>query len=315
MRSANFVEETTTSIAGTGGNGAVTLTAVTGRPRFSTVFGTQATDIRYVIEDTTNGKFEVGIGSVASNVLTRTRPQVTWDGTTYDDSTPAAYAFGSAPASGNIKVRMAATAESQAPTFPGNNVTVLSGDNLQQYPASSIMKTNSNGSSAIMPANVEHYWLYKLEKAGLLVGMTVPVWTGAATGLLKTSLYSLGSSGLAEQKIVDFNVVDASTSGDKADTATGTWSPAGPKWMTPGWYVIGGICNVDLTLWGLSPTSAMAGSSPYGRVNGYGDSNLITVPGKSYATGMPAVPNFSGAVLQSGHQIIGAILFGLKVTA
>ena len=71
MRSADYVEETTTSIAGTSGDGAVTLTAVTSKPRLSTVFGTQATTIRYVIEDTSSKKFEQGLGSVSSNVLTR----------------------------------------------------------------------------------------------------------------------------------------------------------------------------------------------------------------------------------------------------
>ena len=38
MRAANYVEETTTSIAGTSGDGAVTLTQITSTPRFSTVF-------------------------------------------------------------------------------------------------------------------------------------------------------------------------------------------------------------------------------------------------------------------------------------
>ena len=107
MRAANFIEETTTSIAGTNGDGAVTLSQITSRPRFSTVLGTQNTTVRYVIEDTVIFKYESGIGHVSSNVLTRTKPQVTWDGTTYTDVGTTALQFGSSPTSGNIRVRMA----------------------------------------------------------------------------------------------------------------------------------------------------------------------------------------------------------------
>ena len=80
MRSMDYVEMTTTSIAGTLGDGAVTCTAITNTPTFTLAFGAGAATVMYVIEDVVNKKFEKGIGSVAGNVLTRTKPQLTWSG-------------------------------------------------------------------------------------------------------------------------------------------------------------------------------------------------------------------------------------------
>jgi len=315
MRSANFVEETTTSIAGTAGNGAITLTGIASVPRFSTVFGTQATTIRYVIEDTVGKRFETGIGSVAANVLTRTRPQVTWDGTTYDDSTPAPIAFGSTPASGNVKVRLSATAESQGVVMPGSNTVVAGGEPFwQTTPITQHIRTNTNGNSAPAAANTEYYWLYQLTKTGLLDRVGLSVGVAGVGALVKTALYSLGPNGLAGRKIVDFNIIDCSTTGGKTDSATSTWSTAGPVWLTPGWYAIGMIASVGFSVWGASPAGAVISSTPYGRATGYGDSSLVRISGKSYDTGLPAEPSYAGAALVSAHESISGAWIGLGVT-
>lgn len=318
MRSGNFVEETTTSIAGTNGNGAVTMTAVTGKPRFSTVLGSQATTVRYVIERVTDGAFEVGIGSVSSNVLTRTRPQITWDGTsTYDDSTPSPIAFGSTPTSGDVLIRMAATAEAMAPVIPGFNQTVTSGldSTWREYPiANHARQSNGGTTSDALTANREYYGCYRLDTAGLLTGIQYDVTGAVASSNIKVALYPCASNGLPGQKIVDFVTTATATTGVKTDTATGSWSPAGPVWLTPGWYYIGYITNGAITLRGLDFRTYGTSRTPIGWTGGYGDGNMIYIAG-NYTTGLPALPNLSGGTVQSPVNPQSLNWFGLKVTA
>ena len=308
MRSANYVEETTTSIAGTSGDGAITLTAVTNVPRFSTVFGTQATTLRYVIEDTVNKKFETGIGSVASNVLTRTKPQVTWDGTTYDDSTPAALQFGATPTSGNIKIRLSATAESQGIYVPPVQTTIAGASDWQDYQISAHYNAANSFGSQTIAANTEYYVLYRLEKGGTLTGKRINITSG--TGNIKQALYSLGSNGLPNAKIVEFTALNVASTGNKTDTATGSWSPAGEVRLVPGWYAVGIIADavIGVTITNGSNTV----QTPFGRVNTYGDASTVTASG-SYATGLPATPTPTAMPANSG--IGSGILTGLKVIA
>lgn len=300
MRSANYVEETTTSIAGTSGDGAITLTAITNTPRFSTVFGTQATTIRYVIEDTVNKKFETGVGSVASNVLTRTRPQVTWDGTTYDDSTPAALQFGSSPASGNVKIRMGATAESQGPTIAGTNNSIGA---PAGYEYSGDLITNNNGASHTINTNREVYVPYLLPMSGLLTGFEFIVATAQAATNCKTALYSCGSGGLPSVKIVDFNVISLATTGSKTDTTTGTWSTGAPVFLTAGWYFVGFISDASTAQITGFGTNQRVQRNPLGRSDGYGYGASVWAAG-SYATGLPTTPtptNLNGAASSQGY--------------
>lgn len=314
MRAANFVEETTTSIAGTGGNGAVTLTAVTGRPRFSTVFGTQATTIRYVIEDTTSGKFETGVGVVSANVLTRTRPQVTWDGTTYDDSTPSPLDFGASPSSGNIKIRISQTAETQSPVLPGSNQLISGDSNWRDYPVSNAIRWSSSGGGGdALTANREYYTAYFLNCHGLLQGVQFEVITASASSSLKISLHPINHEGIPGQKIVDFTAVGVATTGIKTDTGSGAWSPAGPIWLTPGYYAIGFISNGSPVLRGNS-SDQLCMRTPFGRHGGYGHGNTIFVAG-SYATGIPSLPNLAGGSMVSASNNLSVPWFGLKVIA
>ena len=300
MRSANYVEETTTSIAGTSGDGAITLTAVTNVPRFSTVFGTQATTLRYVIEDTVNKKFETGIGSVASNVLTRTKPQVTWDGTTYDDSTPAALQFGATPTSGNIKIRMSATAESQYPALTGTNSTI-GAPNGYEYSGEFI--TNNNGANHGVTADREVYLPYLLPISGLLNGVAFNVATLQAGKNCKTALYSVGTNGLPSAKIVDFNVTSLATTGFKTDTTTGTWSTGAPVYLTAGWYFIGFISDASTAnITGFGANQRVQ-RNPLGRSDGYGYAASTWAAG-NYTTGLPstaAPTNLTGATGGLGY--------------
>lgn len=312
MRSANYVEETTTSIAGTSGDGAITLTAVTNVPRFSTVFGTQATTIRYVIEDTVNKKFETGVGSVASNVLTRTRPQVTWDGSTLDDSAPSALQFGSSPTSGNIKVRLSATAESQAANIPGRQTTITGDTTWRDYPMSAACGQTNSGATNALTADREYYSVYKLETAGLLSGIQFDCTAGVASSNMKMALYACGSDGLPGEKIVDFTTTSTVSTAVKTDTATGSWTPAGPVWLTPGWYYIGFINSHAASIRGFAGTSSAAKPTPIGRHSSYGYGETVYVAG-SYATGLPATP--APTTMISASNTLSSPWFGLKVVA
>lgn len=314
MRAANFIEETTTSIAGTNGDGAVTLAQLTGRPSFSSAFGTQNTTVRYVIEDTVNNKYETGVGYVSSNVLTRTLPQITWDGTTWDDSTPSPIAFGSSPTSGNIRIRMSALAETSAPALPGHNSVVAGDSNWRDYPISNGAFWSNNGAGFTLTADRENYTVYRLDIGGLLTGAQFEVTTQVASTNLKWALYSCGSNGMPDAKIVDFVTTSTASTGIKTDTATGSWSPAGPVKLTPGWYYVGYINSGAPALRGQATTSSGGqGRTPIGRQGGYGHGNTVYVAG-NYTTGLPATANLSGGTMISGSSNGSLIWFGLKVT-
>jgi hypothetical protein len=309
MRSANYVEETTTSIAGTSGDGAITLTAITNTPRFSTVFGTQATTFRYVIEDTVNKKFETGIGSVSSNVLTRTRPMVTWDGSTYDDSTPSPLQFGSSPSSGDIKIRMSATAETQGAIRPKYQSLVAGDSTWDSYPISPTIDNQHTTYTGSLVANVEYYSMYKVEVAGLLTARRFNVGTTGA-GSIKAALYPMDYLGLPGDKIVDFVTTSVSTSGVKTDSATGSWSPSTGIYLTPGYYFIGQISDVAPSLTRGRPTLLPS----LNKKGVYGWSDTISKAG-SYATGLPAVPSLSGGTLVEPGVTTNPVFFwlGLRI--
>jgi hypothetical protein len=312
MRSANYVEETTTSIAGAGGIGEVTLTAIASIPRFSTVFGTQATTIRYVIEDTVGKKMETGIGSVASNVLTRTRPQTTWDGTTYDETAPSAVAFGASPTAGNIKIRLAATAEAQGCVLPGVNSTIAGDAAWQDYPITNSVGWDNNGSTGTLTANTEYYTCYQQLSAGLLDGLQFEVRT-AVSGSMKLALYSVAHTGLPGSKILDFNILSVASTGFKTDAATGTWSPAGGFLMPSGWYYIGFISDVACGIrgFGSQGSNSLKSRTPLGRHGAYGWGNTVTVGG-SYASGLPSNPAPTTMIL--ANTFLSVPWIGLRTT-
>lgn len=311
MRSADFVEMTTTSIAASGA-GAVTCTQIANTPTFTIALGSAAATIRYVIEDTVNKKWEVGIGSVAANVLTRTRPQVTWDGTTLDDSTPTALTFTGSPTSGDIKIRLAPTAESSPASMPALQ-TVITGDSTWgSYPWSRIEYQGGNGATLTLTADRECYLAYHLPHAGLLTGAQFKVDTAVASSNLKWALYAIGYDGMPGQKIVDFVTTATTTTGVKTDTATGSWTPAQPVWLTPGWYSIGFISGHAIGI-ACGGSDSIIQMSPWGRKDAYGYPSYIYVAG-SYSTGLPAIPSLgSGSSNSQGTKRLPWI--GLRVVA
>ena len=314
MRSANFVEETTTIIGGTNGDGAITLSAIANIPRFSTVFGSQATTIRYVIEDTVNKKFETGVGVVSANILTRTKPQITWDGSVWNDRSPSPLQFGSTPTLGNIRVRLSATAESQNATIPGFNRTVNANDNTwRDYHVNGALIWNGNGSgNEPLTADRVFYTCRKVEVAGKLDGIAVPISVASAGSSIKIALYSTGVNGLPANRIVTFNNIDASTTGVKIDNETTTWSTGGSVWLTPGWYYLAYVTNgVPAISSNSAPQLGLIGPTPLGRSNAYGWAWTVYESG-SYTSGLPDSPNPS--VMIAAQSILSGPWIGLRIT-
>lgn len=317
MRAANFIQETTTSIAGTLGDGAVTLTAISLKPRISSALGTAKRWVRYVIEKPSTGQCEQGLGTVTSNVLTRTRPQTTWTGSAWADGSGGAVTalqFGSTPTAGDVIVRLAATAEGQAAVMHARQSTVAADSTWRDYPISSVNIFHSNGTQGTMAADTEYYHAIKVEAAGLLNGVQFNVTASAGTGM-KCALYDLGYDGLPGEKIVSFTGFATTSTGVKTDTATGSWSPALPVWLVPGWYVVGFISDGAVGIAGASG-NGVCGQSPFGRKNGYGYSSTLSIGSKSYSTGLPSSPSMSGATtLDPGGNALAAPWIGLKVVA
>lgn len=316
MRSADYVVETTTSIAGTLGNGAITLAAVTSRPRVSSVL-TATTTARYVIEDTINKKMEIGIGDFVSNVLTRSKVLATWDGTTYvNTGTVSPLQFGSTPTSGNVLIRLAATAEAMGAVMDGRNTTVTGDSNWRDYPFSShYQSTGGPGVGSNMVAGNEYYSCYKLENSGILSGFQLQVTTAVAASNLKLALFDFGSNGLPNRKIVDFVSQTPVTTGIKTDTAIVSWTPSNSIFLTNTWYAIGSIADSAIALGGCSIGTNTVGATPFGRKNAYGYGNTVYVAG-NFTTGLPVIANLTGGSMADPATAthLSAPFFGLKIT-
>lgn len=313
MLAADFIEETTTSIAGTSGNGAVTMTAITNIPRFQTAFGTGKRWIRYVIEDTVNNKFEQGLGYVTAGVLTRNRPQVTWDGTTWNDKAPAPLAFGSTPTSGDIRIRLAPTVEATAPTIHALQSSVSGDATWRDYRFSGHLNgTMAAAVGSTLVADRLYSTAYRLDNPGLLSGIRCEVTTAVAASGLKWALSDIGSDGLPGAKIMDGNVIDTSTTGVKTDSTVATWTPANGVWLPPGWYALTIIANTAIA---ISTCNSKGSQTPFGLSSlAYGNGEMIYAAG-SYASGIPAdlSSTMAGGTLHPKNSNASYQLLGLKV--
>lgn len=295
MSIADFVEETTTSIAGTNGDGAVTLTQLTSRPRFSSVFGTGTRLVKYVIEDTVSPKFETGLGTVASNVLTRTLVQATWDGTTWDDTQPVAIQFGSTPASGNVRIRMAATSSSFLPAPPvirEGTASARYATASNAYQPSAHLPHKTGGVSLTPATSTEYYSLYYNLSPGRLVGAAIDVMTAVAGSGIKIGLYEVGTNALPGPCITQFNAISCAATGFTADETAGTWTVnAGPLRPGIGWFYIGAM--VSSAGIGIRSTNTQNAGvdvmfSLLGQRDGYGVLWQVTKTAENtYTTGLP----------------------------
>ncbi len=309
MLEADFVEETTTSIASSGA-GAITLTAITNKMRISTAFGTAAVNVPYFVYQVSTGKWERGMGNAASNVLTRTKPTATWDGSTYNTLAPSALTFTGSPTAGDILIRLAASSNFRGFSVPARQTTVAGDANWRDYPIGGDIQFGTNGASNTLTAAREYYMPYLLNTSGLLSGIQFEVMTLIAASNIKMALYNCGSDGLPGSKILDF--VTTATTGIKTDTASASWSPAGKRYLVPGWYYVGFLPSHAIAIRGSTSDDGHKSVNPLGRADGYGYAGTVYIAG-TYATGLPATPSLGSGTLSSIGATPGKPWFGLKV--
>ena len=314
MLSADYIVETTTSIAGTSGDGAVTLSAVTNRPRFSSALSSAKRAVRYVIEETVAKKFEQGLGSVSGNVLTRSRPQVTWDGTTWSDKAPSPLQFGAAPASGNVLIRMSPVVEAMAPTIPARNTTLAGDASWRDYRLSNHLDGMLQAvASNPLVADRVYCTCYRNDGAGLLTGLQLEVTSAVAASNIKWAIADVGPDGLPGNKLMDGNVIASATTGFKTDTAVGTWTPANGLWMPPGWYY---LCILPSHAISIRTANQRGSQTPLGLSSqSYGQGDMMYFSG-SYASGIPADLSSAaaGGTMHPKNSTASTQWIGLKVT-
>jgi len=318
MSSLDYVEMTTTSIAGTSGDGAVTMTAISGLPTFTNAFGSSNRLIEYIIEDVVALKFERGVGTVSSNVLTRTTPIVTWNGTTYTSQAATAIQFGATPTSGNVRIRIGPTA-----------ATALRGPTAQrQSTASSRYASASHHylwSAGIDGANAgsagtgsatatEYYEVFYNDIPGRLVGFGAVVSTSQAASNMKLGLYEVGTDGLPGPCITRSNSLATTATGLVVDETTGTWGTnTGPLNVGIGWYYIGRMfdtASVALTRFPVQNIGYVIQRPPLGAIDSYGWGLAVQKTAENaFATGLPSgTPTGSYTILSRSSSVGGSVL-------
>lgn len=318
MRAVNFVQQAASSIAGTNGDGAVTMEAITGSPTFAQA---GARSLRYVMEQKSTGTMESGLGSITAGVLTRAKPQVTWDGTTFKDGSGGVAVtplqFGSAPAAGDVVIRSAPTAEDRAPVLHARSSVVIGGEPWREYPISAHLHQANGGAAVSLVAGIQYYAVYRVETAGLLTGVQFEVMGAAVNpSNVRLGLYEIGVNGMPGSLLATFNPANTSTTGIKTDTAVNTWAPAGGVYLTPGWVVIGVLADAAVQLRCGAGNLITQAPSPYGKTGAYGQGYVLSVS-QPYSSGLQAAfPNAGQTWPGNGSaNNLNNIWIGLKVAA
>ena len=244
----NGVYETTT----TSGTGTVTLSAVTGRPRFSSVAAVGDL-VPYAMKD--GNDWEWGMGTVsATNTLARSVILATYVSGTYDNTSPTAITL----SGGTVDVYLAPVAEAISPGMPV--VSSAYGRKGVFSPAWSTYPSTTLGVTAdriyLMPFKVDSAY----DINGFYVRMTV---SGAASTKARIGLYRMKSDGQPGSLVCGTADIDTSV-------AAAVLSPAVTQVrVNPGWYYIAIVCSGTPTFVAY-PSNAYC-VSPLGLSNGAAD--------------------------------------------
>lgn len=225
---ANFVGGTST----TGGTGALTLAAADGFALPSAAFLDGST-VEYAINQYTDNTYatllraESGFGVVSANVLTRSAPRATWDGTTYSQSTAAALNFGTT----NIRVSVTPLAEGGPTAYPARaNFSDVYGSGPDGFCTGANFVNTFDFSAATLAANMLYMTPVRIEAGFPIKSLGVNVTTAAAGKLMSVCIAAVDPvTGLLGAVLLAANNLSVAATGIVSATVPG-------RILAPGWY-------------------------------------------------------------------------------
>lgn len=254
------IKETTA----TTGTGTLTLSAVSGFPRFANEFA-NGVSVYYSLLTSSGQPLECGIGTVgAGNTLSRDRILATFSGGTYNDLTPSAVSL-----TGTTTVICAGLASSAPLAIPNINAVITTGGATpQRLVMDTRINTNSASSAGLtMIANTLYLVPFFLAVDCIAAGIALRIGTGASGKSIIAGLYQL-----------DYRGYPAKVLGQTASTAAATsgvnWSASftgGGVKLVPGWYVIGIVSD------GAPAIGALTGIAMFNAFGVANAQNIITV--------------------------------------
>lgn len=215
----------------TGGTGNLTLTAAGGLALPSAAMVADSTIEYSIVEYTdstlsTVSKAESGWGTISSgNVLTRSAPRTTWDGTTYTQAGVTALSFGTS----NVRVYVSPIAEAGATAFP-RRLDLSANYGPNGYVIGANLWTQTDLASVAILANRQYMTPLKLEAGFPLTQIGAEVLTAAAGSTLHVAIASVNpTTGLPGRVIAAANALSSATTGIKMGSIAS-------RMFAPGWY-------------------------------------------------------------------------------
>ncbi len=243
----------------TGGTGALTLTAAGGLALPASALVADSIVEYSIVEYTdstlaTISKAESGHGVISSgNVLTRSVPRTTWNGTTYSQASPSALSFGTS----NVRAYVAPIAEGGPTAFPKRlDLSANYGANGYVIGANILTQTDLN--PAILLANFQYMTPLKLEAGFPLTQIGVEVTTAAASSTVHAAIASVDPlTGNPGRILAVANSLSGVTTGVKMGNITS-------RLFAPGWYwqIFSASHNVAIRGSEMFTPSAMGFGSP-----------------------------------------------------
>lgn len=247
----------------TGGTGALTLTAASGLALPALAFVAGQT-IEYSIVEYADAtltavvRAESGFGYIsAGNVLTRTMPRTTWNGTTYDNTSPAALSFGTT----NVRAYVSPIAAGGPDVMPALWDTSADSNGVYGWSTNAANADFSDYGGGTVDGGRVYLQGYKHAYSHPVTQVAVDVMTAGAAGtLVNVALATIHpDTGRADKVVLAVNGFDAASTGLKSQTITA-------KFIPPGWYYALITANATCVLRGhtqtlFNPMGALASGS------------------------------------------------------
>lgn len=220
----NWIRETTT----TTGTGNMTVAAVTGYPRFSTLFALNQRFLYSILADSDGTPIEAGIGYLsATSTLVRERVLATYSSGTYDDTSPAAVSL----ASGTKRVVCAAVSTAFG-SMPYEH---------QRLPSSGVRGRwglpgqGHNGAPTGFGHDTAYRWFHpvKWETPGVIDRVSFYASANTANNF-RAAIFQITTDGKPGAILADFGATAISGTGIKHSGALGT-----PIFLPAGEYLVG----------------------------------------------------------------------------